>query len=738
MKIIGARIRDIHSLCNIMEKQNERGERHLKVIIPHYQRPYTWGNAIDIDAHGDLIANLIQDFFNNYDKEKENTEDKDDHNTYFTGMIIAVKNKEREAYNIIDGQQRLTTIFLLNIISFICRVNYINHLFKEETFGKYETELNDFCDFYVNNICADNINEIENLKKDVEEAVLEKDVVKMTKKLADRFKNVFPIDFKKENYQESFKKFLYAKTLSLDYEYSHYNELLKDAVSRVRIYISDNDIELDILPNIGDDDNISESYVNALSILFENIKENLDVNEDKNLFQLFAERIKIITDNLKVCLLLAENEEDAYTLFEVVNDRSMPLETIDLIKNMFYRQYVSDSKGNEKVEDIDKHIGTLNEKWNKSFEKLGKDHRDFVLLIAISYITSSYINSKDDKSYKNAIKDYFEKNSRYEYKNIEKDFNVISDSAALYKMFYGKSSVKKISVNKMALRAELDNTTHLFYKVFHMLRAFKQDNVIPALTNTILGQFYSEKKKNGILKIEEFFEKIKNCEWGTNREIDCVSKDLNKLALLGKNYETVLKYAKEKIQNSKFKLTEELCNEAEEQYVEWMNEWKKGTNDIRIKILFNRLYAFENNKGNLEVESISHHLKTEKQELDHLDARKQETDLKEFYYTPLDGTIRRDIIDSLGNMMILDKGLNIKKSNSYLESGLGEYEKKYKDGSGNPHWLVTEIKDLLDKYHIKVKKGKKEVKVPTKDFFSKRKERLINYFRQVIYKSEQI
>ena len=738
MEIVGARIRDIHSLCSTMEKQNDQKTSYLKVNIPHYQRPYTWGKSDGIDDNEEtdsgLIVKLFQDFFDNYDENAEDSE----HNTYFAGMIVAVKNVKDDVYNIIDGQQRLTTIFLLNIISFICKLNYIDHIFKEGTYGKYETELKDFCDFYLNNICSNNEIEVKAFLKKMELLVSDKDEAKITKTLKNEFKKIFPIELERTKYQESVEKFLKNKTLALNYEYMHYNELLKEIISKTRIYIDDTDLSIDIDPEI-ENIEISKAYTNALTIIFEQIKiylDKLSSYEGKNIYKSFSDLIKVMTDNIKVCVLLAESEEDAYTLFEVVNDRSMPLETIDLIKNAFYRHYVNYSK--EKDKDIDEHIDALNKVWNESFKDFEKEQRDFVLLIAISYITHIYVNNKDNKNYKDALKKYFNKETQYTYKDICRDFDIINSSAELYKLFYS-NRIKKISLNSSSISSELENKVHLFYKVFHMLRAFKQDNVIPALTNIILKKYYITKEHNKHLKMVEYFSDLKKSKIGEDKDIDLVSKDLNKLSLCGIDYKLPLDYAKHKIENDDFQLTAEMSANANEQYEKWIEEWKKGKNDIRIKILFNRLYTFENNNGLIEKGGVVHFLRSTRQELDHLDAKKIAEGDSDFYYNPSKGINRGDIINSLGNMMILDKGYNIKKSNKCLEEGLDRYIKNYTVGEkGNCHWIVNEIIELLKEYHIDVPKGKRTIKVPTIDFFNERKKRLINYFKQVIDKSELI
>lgn len=65
--------------------------------IPSYQRPYAW---TEVQA-GELFSDLV-DFF---------VKEKDD--TYFLGSIVLIKDEGRPHAEVIDGQQRLTTLTIL-------------------------------------------------------------------------------------------------------------------------------------------------------------------------------------------------------------------------------------------------------------------------------------------------------------------------------------------------------------------------------------------------------------------------------------------------------------------------------------------------------------------------------------------------------------------------------------------------------------------------------------------------
>lgn len=78
-------------------------DKRSDFLIPDYQRPYAWGETECQTLWDDVLAFAIPD--NDYSKFNENDE-------YFFGPIVTFKN-ERGKMEVIDGQQRLTTLMLL-------------------------------------------------------------------------------------------------------------------------------------------------------------------------------------------------------------------------------------------------------------------------------------------------------------------------------------------------------------------------------------------------------------------------------------------------------------------------------------------------------------------------------------------------------------------------------------------------------------------------------------------------
>lgn len=69
--------------------------------MPIYQRPYSWDK--------DRVEQLWADIFEAYENHKENS---NQDNNYFLGSLVVAKNKNG-AYDVVDGQQRITTLTIL-------------------------------------------------------------------------------------------------------------------------------------------------------------------------------------------------------------------------------------------------------------------------------------------------------------------------------------------------------------------------------------------------------------------------------------------------------------------------------------------------------------------------------------------------------------------------------------------------------------------------------------------------
>lgn len=86
---------------NILELKTINELQEMSFLIPSYQRGYRWSEKEVID--------LLDDISEFTPKEVEGTDDK----TWYCLQPIVVKENNKKQYEVIDGQQRLTTIYLI-------------------------------------------------------------------------------------------------------------------------------------------------------------------------------------------------------------------------------------------------------------------------------------------------------------------------------------------------------------------------------------------------------------------------------------------------------------------------------------------------------------------------------------------------------------------------------------------------------------------------------------------------
>jgi hypothetical protein len=112
---------------NILELKTINDLRKMSFLIPSYQRGYRWNKKQVID--------LLEDISEFTPKQIEDTNDE----TWYCLQPIVVRKNSEEQYEVIDGQQRLTTIYLI--------LHYLNQRLAEDYRQKlfelnYETRTN--------------------------------------------------------------------------------------------------------------------------------------------------------------------------------------------------------------------------------------------------------------------------------------------------------------------------------------------------------------------------------------------------------------------------------------------------------------------------------------------------------------------------------------------------------------------------------------------------------------------
>jgi uncharacterized protein with ParB-like and HNH nuclease domain len=205
--------------------------------IPDYQRPYSW----DKENISDLIEDLVSAF------------SRSDNENYFCGSIVLVENNSDNRFDVIDGQQRITTF---TIMACVFRDLYENIL------GKKALK-------YISNSIQD---EYEESRRKLRFLTNEKYQVDFE---ADVLKKIEFIDFKNIERELKNKKYL-----------------------------------------------ANAHYINLF--FTEKVKAN-EINVENFIIWFY--------ENVVLAVITCPSQDSAIQIFNVLNDRGMPLSSIDILKS---------------------------------------------------------------------------------------------------------------------------------------------------------------------------------------------------------------------------------------------------------------------------------------------------------------------------------------------------------------------------------------------------------------------
>ena len=757
MKCLDAAIENIYKVCLDKNDSNSDNEK-LNINIPFYQRPYRWSEK--------NIGYLFEDFdiFEKEKKQKQNSNK--ENNQYFTGSVVLVKKEE--FYEVVDGQQRMTTLFLINYVKFLLMRGYIEELARLARTSSIERQLDEIENCYKKLLGTRNVVKIHKANEELKIKLVEADEnLSERERICDEInalyrryyklpeKNLSDMDKYKEEYKAKLENFFENETLCLQYSRQSYNKKLKEALSRVGIVIrSDSKPELFIFEDKKNDDDVVKQYIDAIKIIFNNIiNADIDIEENKTLAREVGliNYIDKLLKTLHFCVITTQDEDDAYTLFEVLNDRAYELDNLELIKNLFLKKYCN-LTCNEDDDVITRHIEEIDRIWvDEVFGTgIGVKSIDLTAYLGIVFLTgNSELVIKQQKNYRKILeKKYFKKyysDKGYYFKDIKNDiliFKLIKTLIVNYKFVFKNTYENMLKIENL-------NQKSITYRTLHLINALWYPGVFPAIFNMIIGSFLEKEKKYGRQEIsvehfEEYIEQIADDKDNSNdefKEIHRCSFNIWKMIMLGKDHKISREYAKRiisKVNYHNYEVNEISINvneirNSKDDYINWTDTWryseKKDSVKLKLKLLFIDLFATESigekgQKEKLKVGSLQSQFNTENLQLEHLEAQRIEDENREKYFVPENNGIREDYVNGLGNMMLLDSTNNSKKSNKYLVAGMDYYDKMGK------HWLIDEIYNMIqsDEYSNDVN----GVRVPNEKFFNERKRRLRNYFYAII------
>ncbi len=732
MDLKGARIRNINTLCGDINSQEDI--KPMKIVIPYFQRPYKWDD--------EKIQTLVEDYYRNGCQE------------YFVGSVVMVTPEDAsDRHSVIDGQQRLTTLFLMEYLQFLLLRSYIETRIYSRRTTTVDTLLTNLASLSFN-LFGDNVKQIiselyTRIIKPIDKGINSENSDELFSSiLTDYEENVF-LPYRNYSdpsydlsYRECLGNLLNNSELALFYDRVSYNVKLKEALSNVVVKTT-SDNRPEVYSIYDGEDKIVEKYINAIAQIFGSIaKKSPDSSDAFEYVENLLDTIKGIIKNLKLCAIITGNPNDAYTLFEVLNDRAFEIDDLDLIKNIFYKWYCNHTNETDETL-IDGCIEEVDGLWVEEIftQDLGVEKSKIVSFLAAEYLTADEdLKYADKERYRNSIEgNHLNDLSIYNSGDIKADFYIYLMVSRIIKKFELVVNKK----NERVIKSEVSNCS-ITYRTLHLLNALKQVGVMPAITNTIIRKYLDANATSDfdVAAFDAYLDALMNDDEHSDERftyIHRISHIFWKLALMCDSADIPREEAKKVIRKINvnnnsydYVLDASIENERLRAFSDkWMMNWrydKKSDDNLRAKVLFINLFYTSKNGDVLVFSPTRTQFRTSDLHLDHLEANNPNPAALDRYFIPTtNGESRYDYVNAIGNFMILDQDDNNNKNDLPLYRALSYYDSMCPNG----HWMIEEIKTLInsDSDCFREVNGSH---VPTEMFFIKRRTRLVKYCKGLL------
>ena len=759
MKLLDtAEIKDLQSLIT--------NGNILNIKVKVYQRPYRW------------TAKKVTDLFEDYRDNRESAlMNGDNSKEYFIGAVVFVDERVQEEkdsgkiwkYQVVDGQQRFTTLFLFNYIKYILLVKKVDEAARGNKSRDFNASLEAMEACYKGFIGENNLNEIERANSDLSNAFDNANQQRIDIDLKDlnkwrqRVGWIADPDISANDYYEKCRAAMYSflqnEELGITYENDNFNKYFKEALAKIVIKFSNASEAAFCLESVEDYDENDETqvefpYVQRAFGIFEQIKQLYKVinpNAADSYIKLcgYINLIDEMLENIKLCMIVSSDEDDAYKLFETLNDRSESVNDLELLKNYFYKTYTETS--GEPQKQVLKNISMLDNRWRDIFFKYEELEPEIFEYMTVFFTgnTSKNTNERKRKLIKNYLSSYKRTYKPYSFEVINRDFYYIEYIQKILLKIHriDMTAMRKVSEDsQMSLFIENDLNASIVKRALGLAMNLPYPVVVASLICDIIHN-YANNANNGT-SFDIYLEDVLNEERCKNKypglwKDACV---LWKVTILSRNYESPKLLSdilaekcnisrtsvSRKVEDQIIQFDANVLEESEvyKEFQEWISEWKfsDGAGKIKIKNLFMHLFLkYDLDKNTGKLKRASHIVRTYaieaiKQDLDHMDASRMDKQNKTRYFH-YNLTDRTDFTNGLGNMIPLPVAINRGKHNTPMKDTMTAFSEENLTG-----WIFEEAIDLFQKNHTVIN----NYEVPTEAFFNKRKDLLIAYFKRIV------
>jgi len=388
---------------------NELFGRDTKYIIPEYQRPYSWDCVGKSDKNNQV--NVMWDDLISYFDDKNP-------NPYFLGSMVLVGNSSSQEYQVIDGQQRLTTLTIL-FVAIKC------FLFKSK--DKIHHDKNQEISDYIS-LAISLIDDIVFNKKIFGASIQEKKV-RIEKITGFDYDNVLKIamecgDIKNINFA---------------------NATEEQAIVSKRYFDNRKFFET----------KLSEAFLT---------NNQFSYNDAGKL----NEFIEFLKQKVAVVRILASRFDVAYQIFEILNNRGLPLSNKDLFRNFVIKEFHALKATNvEKYADLDP-----NKKWNELEENYDLENEFISRWVESRKATNQQYSAFND------LKELFENHYKkgLNKAKIEIFIDDLKEDLANYTKITNFEVADKVINSKLQVILNSGNTTYSINLLLSLFRHCKYDD----------------------------------------------------------------------------------------------------------------------------------------------------------------------------------------------------------------------------------------------------------------------
>ncbi len=382
---------------------------NINYIIPEYQRPYSWDCIGKSEKNNQLnvMWDDLIDFFNS-----ENAGE------YFFGSMVMIE-KESRYFEVIDGQQRLTSLVILFVAikCFLKRINENHDLLEGDS------------------------KEVEELKNSLPKAIRVIDNMIFNEK---------DFGFRSE------KKVKIEKNAEFDYDKILTNVM--ECIEQTNVGTANNEQK-----------KVSKRYYANRDFFMKKI-ENIFLTSGKftktNVSEL-SKFTEFLQYQLSVVRIKAPDFDVAYQIFEILNNRGLPLSNKDLFRNFIIQQFTK-----LKNENPDKYSDIIpSKKWNNLENDYSLTH-DFIG----RWVESTKAGQQKYSAF-NDLKELFDKKytDAIDKSKIEKLYDDIKIDLEYYSLIVDQS-ITSISIrNKIIFLLNAGNVRYSINLLLALFRCYKYD-----------------------------------------------------------------------------------------------------------------------------------------------------------------------------------------------------------------------------------------------------------------------